>query len=337
MIQKDSRVLQPEVSVLIFTYNHEPFIVQAVESVLAQRTDFPYEVIISEDCSTDRTRDLVRALQEGHPDRIRLVLSETNQNDNAVLSRAVQLARGDLIATLDGDDYWTSPEKLQRQRDHLRAHPEQSACFHNALVVYDDGSRPPEPHNPENQPTLIFGEDLWTGDPVATCSAMFRRAVIVDLPEWYRTALVGDWPLFMLSADHGPIGYLSDMMAVYRIHARGYWSGQSLAEQAITAIAFLREMNTHFEGRYAAQAQAGIAYNQMLLFSAYRASGHRVTAWRSMAASMRENLRSGHIPAAAVAKMVLEAALPRTYRILSGRASIRTTLRRVVSRRLPVR
>jgi glycosyltransferase involved in cell wall biosynthesis len=330
-------VLQPEVSVVIVTYNHAPFIVQAVESVLAQRTDFPYEIIISEDCSTDRTRDLVRALQARHPDRIRLVLSETNQNDNAVLSRAAQMARGDLIATLDGDDYWTSPDKLQRQRDHLRAHPEQSACFHNALVVHDDGSKPPEPHNPDNQSTLVFGEDLWTGDPIATCSAMFRRAVFDDLPDWYRTARVGDWPLFMLSADHGPIGYLPDMMAVYRIHSGGYWSAQSTAEQAINAIAFLREMNTHFEGLYAAQAQAGIAYNQMLLFSAYRASGHRVRAWRSLASSTRENLRSGHMPAAAVAKMVLEAALPRTHRILSGRAAIRTRLRRVVSRRLSSR
>jgi glycosyltransferase involved in cell wall biosynthesis len=330
-------MLQPEVSVVIVTYNHAPFIVQAVESVLAQRTDFPYEIIISEDCSTDRTRDLVRALQERHPDRIRLMLSETNQNDNAVLSRAALMARGDLVATLDGDDYWTSPKKLQRQRDHLRAHPEQSACFHNALDVHDDGSRPPIPHNPDDQMAVLFGEDLWTGNPVATCSAMFRRVVFDNLPEWYRTARAGDWPLYLLSSNYGPIGYLPEMMAVYRIHSGGAWSGQSTEEQAIDAIALLREMNTHFEGRYAAQAQAGIAYNQMLLFSAYRASGHRGRAWRSLASSARENLQSGHIPAAAVAKMVFQAALPRTHRLLSGRAAIRTRLRRVVSPRLSSR
>jgi glycosyltransferase involved in cell wall biosynthesis len=329
-------VLQPEVSAVIVTYNHEPFIVQAVESVLAQRTDFPYEVIICEDCSTDRTRDLVRALQERHPDRIRLVLAETNQNDNAVLWRAAQLARGDLIATLDGDDYWTSPEKLQRQRNHLRAHPEQSACFHNALVVHDDGSRPPEPHNPDNQPTLVVGEDLWRGNPAATCSAMFRRGIFGDLPDWYSTVRFGDWPLYMLSSNYGPIGYLPEMMAVYRIHSRGYWTRQDQVEQATNVIGFLREMNAHLDGRYAAQAQAGIFYNQMLLFAAYRASGDRRRAWLSLVSSAQENLWSGYIPAPDVARMVFKAALPRTHHLLTGRAAIRSRLLRAVGRSLPL-
>jgi glycosyltransferase involved in cell wall biosynthesis len=321
-------VSQPEVSVVIVTYNHEPFIIQAVESVLAQRTDFPFEIIISEDCSTDRTRDLVRALQERDPDRIRLVLSETNQNDNAVLSRAAQMARGTLVAVLDGDDYWTSPEKLQRQRDHLLAHPDQSACFHNVLVARTDGQLPPAPYNPDDQPATLSGEDLWRGNPIATCSVMFRRHVFDDLPAWYRTARWGDWPLYLLSADHGRIGYLPEVMAVYRVHSGGYWSRLTEVERHAEIMAFLREMNDLFGGRYAAQAQEGIAHCQMRLHAAYRNSGNRAQAWRTLAASLRENLRSEHMPTLRVAKMAFGAVLPRLHQRLTGILSARRALRR---------
>src|SRR5688572_25005346 len=107
----------PVVSVIVITYRHEAFIEQAVQSVLSQKTDFSFEVLISEDLSPDATREIVEMLRSREPDRIRTFLSERNQNDNAVLARAWRAARGKYIAFLDGDDYWTDPNKLQKQVD----------------------------------------------------------------------------------------------------------------------------------------------------------------------------------------------------------------------------
>ena len=116
-----------KVTVLVMTYNHAGFIAQALDSVLTQRTGFHYEILISEDRSTDGTRETVISYAEKHPGRIRLLLSERNLHSNTVVSRGIRVARGEYVALLDGDDYWVSPDKLQKQVDFLDAHPEIAA------------------------------------------------------------------------------------------------------------------------------------------------------------------------------------------------------------------
>ncbi len=111
-----------KVSVVVCTYNHAPFIDQALASVLGQDTSFRFEVIVSEDCSNDATRDIVLRWRDEHPDRIRLLLSERNLRSNEVVARGFRAATGEYVVLLDGDDYWTSPQKLQRQADFLDAH-----------------------------------------------------------------------------------------------------------------------------------------------------------------------------------------------------------------------
>ena len=95
----------PVVSVVLLTYDHERHIAQAIESVLAQRADFGVELLITEDCSTDRTREIVLAFAAEHPGRIRTFLSERNLNSNEVTARAIRAARGRFLAFLDGDDF----------------------------------------------------------------------------------------------------------------------------------------------------------------------------------------------------------------------------------------
>ena len=120
----------PKVSVVMLTYNHEKFIAQAIESVLIQRTNFPIELVVGEDCSTDGTREIVRRYAAARPDIIRLVFHEKNvgayENGQDVLAAC----QGEYIALLEGDDYWTSPDKLQRQADYLDAQPACALCFH---------------------------------------------------------------------------------------------------------------------------------------------------------------------------------------------------------------
>ncbi len=100
-------------SVLVMTYNHAGLIRQALDSVLMQRTSFDYEIVISEDRSTDGTREIVTEYQRRFPNRVRLLLSAENLNSLAVVSRGIRACRGEFVALLDGDDYWTDPAKLQ--------------------------------------------------------------------------------------------------------------------------------------------------------------------------------------------------------------------------------
>src|SRR5918993_30043 len=129
-----------KVSVLLTTYNHEKYIAQAIDSALTQETNFDYEIVIIEDCSTDGTRDIVISYQKRYPEKIRLVLAEKNECDNTAFAAAFQASPARYIALLDGDDYWTSPHKLQRQAEFLDAHSECVLCFHKVAVVYQDGS-----------------------------------------------------------------------------------------------------------------------------------------------------------------------------------------------------
>src|SRR6476619_5802800 len=112
------------------TYNHERYIAQAVESALSQRATFPIEIVIGEDCSTDRTPEILRGLAEQHPDTIRLKLGERNIGGKANFLATIGRCRGQYVAMLEGDDYWTCADKLQRQIDALDAHSEWAICFH---------------------------------------------------------------------------------------------------------------------------------------------------------------------------------------------------------------
>jgi glycosyltransferase involved in cell wall biosynthesis len=254
----------PKVSVVVMTYNHRRFIEQALDSALGQRTAFPCELLISEDCSTDGTREIVQDYQRRQPERIRLLLSERNLRSNAIVARGIEAARGQYIAMLDGDDYWTREDKLQRQADFLDTHPQCTACFHNASVVYEDGSAPPRNWVPPGQKPFSTLEDIWMGNFIPMCSVMYRNGVIGRLPGWYAqfdmgATLVTDWQLHLLHAEKGLIGYIDEVMGVYRQHPGGLYSRLSEVEKQAMTLKFYRKMNDVTEGRHARLANAAIS------------------------------------------------------------------------------
>ena len=110
-----------------------------------QEADFSYEVVIGEDCSTDRTRPIVMEYARAYPGKIRLVVGSERVGAPRNFARTLEACQGQYIALLDGDDYWTSPDKLRKQVEFLDRRPECAICFHDVLVVYEDGSRNP-PH-----------------------------------------------------------------------------------------------------------------------------------------------------------------------------------------------
>jgi glycosyltransferase involved in cell wall biosynthesis len=237
-----------KVTTLIMTYNHAEFIRQAIDSALAQATDFVQEIIISEDCSTDGTRQIVEEYGRWYPERIRLILSERNMRSNEVVARGIRAAKGTYVALLDADDYWLGTDKLQRQADFLDAHAECSMCFHNARVEHEDESAPWN-WTPANQPTFSTLDDILRGNFIATSSTMFRRGLF-EVPLWYNDFFpITDWPLHILNAEQGNIGYLDEVMGVYRYHGGGLYSVHSEDRKLEETLSFYQKINECLDRR----------------------------------------------------------------------------------------
>ena len=219
--------IQPKVSVSLLAYNHGPFIEQALDSILSQQVDFDYEIVIGEDCSQDNTREIVLSYQKNNPDKIRIFLSKKPLNDRKSgrlnFVRNLKTCRGEYIALLDGDDFWTSPFKLQKQVHFLDNHPECSICFHPVVKLFEIEDKKKQVIYPPKRKNIYTIEDLLESNFIATCSAMFHNGLLGEFPDWYFRIPMGDWPLHILNSQHGTIGYLDEVMGVYRIHRGGMW------------------------------------------------------------------------------------------------------------------
>lgn len=248
------------VSVAMITYNHERYIAQAIEGVLMQQTSFTYELVIGEDCSTDGTRRIVEDYALRFPDRVRPLLRDHNLG---MLVNSVQTklaCRGAYIALCEGDDYWTDPRKLQKQVDFLVSHPGHVICFHpvEQFVQATGETGPRHESRRLNRPIYSLG-DLARANFIPTQSVMYRNGIVTHYPAWYYEAPCGDWPLFVLLAEYGTIGFVDEVMAVYRVHSGGVFGGAARVAQLEMWINTLELLRTYLGPRYRRQIQAGIS------------------------------------------------------------------------------
>jgi len=224
----------------MLTYNHEPFIADAIEGFLLQKTDFACELVITEDCSTDETRAVIQRYWERHPDRIRVSLNKRNVGARWTNIRGRQQCRGQYLASLDGDDYWVCPDKLQRQADLLDAHPDYAMCFHSVRMAWEDGSHADTVFRPRPVKDRYTLTDLLEYNFVAACSPMYRRGLVDTYPHWFFVMPVGDWANHVLHALHGDIGYVDEPMGVYRQHGSAMYSVTGPIARTKLAIEMLR-------------------------------------------------------------------------------------------------
>ena len=217
-------------SVMMITYNHEPFISQAIDSVLMQDVDFAYELVIGEDCSTDNTKSIVMDYQSRHSDKIRLLPSDRNLGMMRNFERTYRACRGQYLSILDGDDYWTSTEKLKRQVKFLDENPDFSLCF-SRINIERDGVVNHNEWAPVVAKDISDLADLVEENFIPSCSVTYRMGLVPRFPEWMFSLCIGDWPLHILHAQHGKIGFLREIMAVYREHHTSSWSSKAVARK----------------------------------------------------------------------------------------------------------
>ncbi len=255
--------VRPLVSVRLATCNQENWIAQCLEGILMQRTDFPFEVVVGEDCSTDYTREIVLAHAARHPDTVRVLPTEANLGPMRNSYRIQQACRGKYHAMIEGDDYWIDPLKLQKQVDLMEAHPEMTMCFHNVLHLSEDKSNARLRFSDMKLPeTLTFAEISRIDTP--TVSHLARSDVLATLPEWRLKIWAGDVVFRLWCAHHGPVGYLNEVMAVYRRHANGLTDRViAQAEKRFSEIIYLYQQLDRDTGyRHADALRAQIRHEQ---------------------------------------------------------------------------
>lgn len=228
----------PVVSVCMITYNHEKYLQQAIDGVMAQVTDFAYELILAEDCSTDGTRAICLANQARHPDRIRVLWSDANVGMSRNADRAQKACRGEFVAVCEGDDYWVNPSKLQKQVDLMRRHPSAGICFGGNDIFYEFNGFF-SPYDPKRAPEefvasrdfcwrLLFarGDRGFYIQNLHTSTHLLRRAAMEkakeDFEDAYRWTLrQGDVTLLFTVAAVSDVCFLGACCSVYRMNDGG--------------------------------------------------------------------------------------------------------------------
>jgi glycosyltransferase involved in cell wall biosynthesis len=207
----------PLVSVSITTYNMADWLPRALDSVLEQRTSFPIEIVIADDCSEDATVSIAHSYRDRHPDLIRVLQRSKNVGIQRNTYETLEQCRGKFIAWLDADDYWTDPEKLEIQAKTLESDPSINVCGHIVRHVTSGGEVKRERY-PSISPGRYGLADILRRNFLATPSVMFRNGVHRQIPPWYYDfESLSDWPFWVLSALSGDIVLLDRVMADYRL------------------------------------------------------------------------------------------------------------------------
>jgi glycosyltransferase involved in cell wall biosynthesis len=220
---------EPLVSVKMITYNHAPFIAQAIEGVLQQQTKFPFELVIGEDCSTDGTRGIVRDYQKKHPDIIRVITTDKNVGMKRNGLRTLEACQGKFIAFCEGDDYWHDPLKLQKQADYLESHQECGLVFTDYDFLFERTGTAIKNVNRTNGYGTPFDLTIEQsigpeGGVIRTCTIMVRKTLLDQLidgdPYLHKNDafLMGDMQLFAELSLISKVSYYPESMATYRIH-----------------------------------------------------------------------------------------------------------------------
>lgn len=220
---------QPLVSIVSITYNQEKYIREALDSFLMQKTNFPVEIIVSDDCSTDKTPDIIKEYADKHPDVIRPIYRKKNIGAIANSIATLRAAKGKYIALCEGDDFWTDPLKLQKQADFMEGHKNYALCFHTVRVFFENNEQKESTWPNIQDSSKVTINELLHENFIPLNSVMYRRQNYDSLPD---NVMPLDWYLHCYHAKFGKIGFMNKTMSSYRRHSEGIWWESHNEDQA---------------------------------------------------------------------------------------------------------
>ena len=260
----------PTVSVVIVTYQHAKFIMQCLDSILMQKTDFAFEIILGDDESTDGTREICIDYANRYPDIIRLFLR--SKEDRIFINGAptgrfnfmegLKDANGKYIALCEGDDYWTDPYKLQKQVNFLENNRDYSGCFHFTQQINEDGRLDKIYGKHGNMVDFGIKDTFSITTLFHTSSFMFLRSAL-QFPEWYTIVTSADMALFSIVTEKGKLKCLPEIMSVYRKHEGGITKTSGVVNNYhVKRIELMNFLNEFHGFKYKKKAEEVIMFHR---------------------------------------------------------------------------
>ena len=243
-------IAKPLVSISCITYNHEDYIAEAIDSFLMQETDFPFEIVVRDDCSTDNTAEIIREYAKRYPHLIKPIYEKENQYSKGVRPTPVTFKKsvGEYIALCEGDDYWIDPGKLQIQVDLMRENPECHLSFHPADEVIDGDFAGNVWGNLNADNKIFTDSEMITSIPSHDCptaSMVFRREVMDPPPNFFASAPTGDIFLQHLGSLNGGALFIARNMSAYRVGHHGSWSTKMLERNSKSVASMIENRTQH--------------------------------------------------------------------------------------------
>lgn len=217
----------PTVSIFCMVYNHEKYIAQCLDGFLFQKCNFTYTIILGEDCSKDSSRKVILEYVKNYPGKFKLLLHDENIGAHANQQIILENCNGKYIAICEGDDFWTDPNKLQKQIDFLENNKDYVLCGHNVDKLNFEGEI--EVSKALSKP-ISFKQSQLHNTHIPTLSAVFRNK-FDKIPEELKISPSGDFLIWSYLGQFGDFYLMNETMAIYRQHNGGTWSGVNMIKQ----------------------------------------------------------------------------------------------------------
>ncbi len=270
----------PLVSICCITYNHEPYIKDTLNGFLSQKTTFPFEIVISDDCSKDNTHKIITNYIRKYPDLFRDVSPSRNMGSFANFTYVQEQAKGKYIAFCEGDDYWTDPLKLQKQIDILEANDKLIACCTNHSTVDSHGhllvSRNEKIVKDNIQGQYNLRDFFNDNHQYPTLTVVFRtdnKEAVLEKLKYVKNQFLGDWILWICLLIYGDMYYLDEVTAAYRVNPTSLTHTVNRVARAKASANICRRVADVLQDRYAdiAENLRDTRWTWIPLMFAYRA------------------------------------------------------------------
>lgn len=240
------------ISCICITYNQEQYIKDTIDSFLSQKTEYRFEVIIHDDCSSDSTRDILLKYKSNYPDIIKLILQKKNQYSQGkrIFEIPVKISQGEYICLCEGDDYWIDEYKIQKQIKVLEDKKNYNICFTPAKGLHTNIFSDISYYASETKTFTLNDVIEGGGDFMPTASIMIRNVVFNNIPEWCSKAPVGDYFLQILASLNNGAIYIPEFTTVYRINSVGSWSSSQKKQTSKKIIKFTNDMMFYIDSLY---------------------------------------------------------------------------------------
>lgn len=229
-MKKDEEV---KLIVVTTTYNHGLYIEKCIKSIMEQETDYSYKLLISDDVSTDNTKDIINEYKKKYPDKIDVIFRENNLGAMENFIETLNSVHSEYVALCDGDDYWSDNKKIQKQLDFLESHKDFSLCFSQTLISFEDKSQSDVVH-PLNIKEDLTLDDLIKENHIPANTVVYRWRYKEEdslINEFPKNIVPGDYYLHLMHAKEGKAHFINEIMTFYRRQQSGMWYLSSQADK----------------------------------------------------------------------------------------------------------